>query len=114
MANKKEKLFRIKFVNQSDIYELYVKSIGACDLFGFIEISEFVFGQNASFVVDPAEEKLKNEFEGVYSTYIPMHAVLRIDEVDDKVGMAKITQMDGKAKSNVSHFPSPIYTPAVD
>ncbi len=32
-------------------------------------------------VVDPTEEKIKAEFNDVKRTYLPMHSVLRIDEV---------------------------------
>ena len=33
-------------------------------------------------VVDPSEESLKTEFHGVKKTYIPLHAVLKIDIVE--------------------------------
>ena len=46
------------------------------------------------YLVDPSEEKLKAEFQGVKRSYIPMHAVIRIDEVEDS-GPARIR--DNKA-----------------
>ena len=55
---------------------------------------------------DPQEERLKREFEGVQQTYIPMHSVLRIDQVE-KQGVAKISTVEGK----VTSFPGPVYTP---
>jgi hypothetical protein len=76
-------------------------------LFGFIEIEELVFGERTTVVVDPAEEKLKSEFETVSRTYIPMHAIVRIDEVE-KQGTSKISNFDG---DNISQFPIPVYTP---
>ncbi|MEM8548812.1 MAG: DUF1820 family protein, partial [Pseudomonadota bacterium] len=51
--------------------------------------------------VDPSEEKIKAEFEGVSTTYLPMHSVLRVDEVD-KQGISKISNFVG---SNVTAFP---------
>jgi hypothetical protein len=39
-----------------------------------------------------------------------MHSVLRIDEVK-KHGVSKIVALEG---SNVSHFPTPLYTPGGD
>ena len=75
-------------------------------LFGFIEIGDFVWDNHTSVVVDPSHEKLKTEFADVTTTYIPMHNVLRIDEVK-KQGIAKISELSDK----VTAFPSPIYTP---
>ena len=59
-------------------------------------------------MVDPAEEKLKSEFAGVKNVTIPMHSVIRIDEVE-KRGQNKIFDLD--ANANVTPFPSGFYTP---
>ena len=45
-------------------------------------------------VVDPSEEKIKSEFENVKRTYLPMHSIIRIDEVD-KQGASKISKLEG-------------------
>jgi hypothetical protein len=100
-------LYKIIFVNQGKVYEVYARSVSQGSLFGFIEVEELVFGERSSIVVDPSEEKLKSEFESVKRTYIPMHAVIRIDEVD-KQGVSKISSADG---DNVTAFPMPLYTP---
>ncbi len=94
-------------MNQGRVYEIYARSIGHGTLFGFVEIEELVFGNRSSVVVDPSEEKIKTEFEGVKRTYLPMHAVMRIDEVD-KEGTSKISKLDS---GNVTQFPVPVYTP---
>lgn len=94
-------------MNQGKIYEIYARSIAHGDLFGFIEIEDLVFGERSSVVVDPAEEKIKAEFAGVQRTYIPLHAVMRIDQVE-KQGVSKISNVDG---DNVAQFPMPMYTP---
>ena len=73
-------------------------------MWGFIEIEEFLFGERSQLLVDPSEEKLKNEFQGVKRSYIPMGAIIRIDEVE-KEGAAKISESNGGA--NVSSFPMP-------
>ena len=103
----KKTLYRISFMCQGQVYEVYAKSIAQGVLFGFIEIEEMVFGERSSVVVDPSEEKIKTEFEGVKRTHIPMHSVIRIDEVD-KEGTSKISKLEG---GNVSQFPIPIYSP---
>ena len=59
-------------------------------------------------LVDPSEEKLKAEFEGVSRSYIPMHSITRIDEVA-KEGVGSITE--AKGGSNVSTFPLPAFNP---
>ena len=52
-------------------------------------------------VLDPAEERIKSEFEGVKRTYLPLHSVLRIDEVR-KQGVSKITTFEGAQRHAVS------------
>ena len=91
---------------QGQVYEVYANSIAQGALFGFIEIEELVFGERSTVVVDPSEEKIKTEFEGVKRTHIPMHSVIRIDEVD-KQGASKISKLEG---NNISQFPMPMYT----
>jgi len=74
-------IFRIMFVNQGKVYEIYARRVSHGELFGFIEVEELVFGERATVVVDPAEERIKGEFDGVKRTYLPLHSILRIDEV---------------------------------
>ena len=58
-------------------------------MYGFVIVEDIVFGEKSAIVVDPAEEKLRNEFEGVNRSFIPMHEIIRIDQVK-KRGTAKI------------------------
>lgn len=99
-----EPLFKIIFVNQSRVYEVYARQVQQSSLFGFIEIEEFVFGDNSTLVIDPGEERLRDEFGAVKRSYIPMHTVVRIDEVE-KRGTAKIVAFEGKAE-DVYRFPA--------
>ncbi len=103
-------IFKVMFVNQGKVYEIFARKVSHGSLFGFIEVEELVFGERSTVVVDPAEEKIKSEFQDVKRTYLPMHAVLRIDEVK-KQGVSKISAFEG---SNVAQFPVPIYTPGGD
>ena len=101
-------IYKIIFLNQGKVYELYARHVtqtGA--LFGFVEVEELVFDARKSVVVDPNEERIQLEFAGVKKTYLPMHYVLRIDEVE-KQGVSKITPAEG---SNVAQFPMPVYSP---
>lgn len=101
-----KKLYRVRFLNEDKVYEVYARHVYQGTLYGFVVIEGLVFGESSSVVVDPQEERLKREFEGVQQTYIPMHAVLRVDQVE-KRGVSKISPVEGK----VASFPGPIYTP---
>ncbi len=103
----KESIYKVIFVNQGQVYEIYARQVQPSDLWGFLEVEEFVFGERSQMIVDPSEEKLKNEFSTVKRSHIPMHAVVRIDEVD-REGAAKITDAQG---DNVARFPYPPVNP---
>lgn len=95
-------LFKITFSNQDSVYELYARSLKESELFGFLQVEDLVFGEQTALVVDPSEERLKLEFSEVKRTYIPMHAVFRIDEIN-KQGAAKLK--DNKSYGKISPFP---------
>ena len=102
-----KKTYKVIFYNHEDIYEIFATHVYPSEMYGFVEVEQLLFGEKSQLLVDPSEEKLKSEFGGVKRTYIPMHAVVRIDEVD-KQGASKISSIDG---DNVSQFPMPVYTP---
>jgi hypothetical protein len=96
-------IFKVMFVNQGKIYEIYARKVSHGSMYGFIEIEEIVFGTRSSVVLDPAEERIKAEFADVKRTYLPLHSVVRIDEVK-KQGTAKILAFEG---GSVTPFPMP-------
>jgi len=102
----KQNLYRVVFMSQGQVYEIYARDVSHGDLFGFVSVEQLVFGERSTVVVDPGEEKIKSEFAHVKRTYLPMHSVIRIDVVD-KQGASKISKLEG----NVAQFPVPIYTP---
>src|SRR5262245_26004639 len=93
-------IFKVMFVNQGKVYEIYARKVSHGGLLGFVEVEELVFGGRTQVVVDPSEEKVKAEFEGVKRTYLPMHSVLRIDEVQTQ-GVSKVSVFEG---TNVTPF----------
>jgi len=103
-------IFKVLFVNQGKVYEIYARKVGHGGLFGFIEVEELVFGERSTVVLDPGEERIKSEFAGVKRTYLPLHSVLRIDEVK-KQGVSKVTALEGSS-ANVTQFPVPMYSSA--
>ena len=100
MASRQE-IYRITFLNKGKVYELFARQVYQSELYGFIEIEQSPFDERSQVVVDPGEEKLKNEFQDVKRSFIPLQAIIRIDEVE-KTGVAKISSGD-----NVMPFPIP-------
>lgn len=98
-----ESIFKVIFYNEAEIYEIYARSIYQSDMYGFIELEEFLFGERTQVIVDPGEEKLKAAFSGVKRSYIPMQSIIRIDEVE-KEGQVKVTEI--KSVDKVAQFPS--------
>ena len=99
-------VYKVIFQNQNEIYEVYARQVYQSDMYGFIEIEEFVFGERTQMIVDPSEEKLKNEFAEVTRSYIPLHSLIRIDEVG-KEGVAKISESGGDNVTRLNVKPSP-------
>ena len=85
--------YKVIFLNQGKVYEIFADSVGNCDLYGFVEVSGLAFSHQhetaSSVVIDPTEERLRDEFAGTDALYLPMHSVLRIDRVE-KRGQSKI------------------------
>tara|TARA_B100001029_G_scaffold179261_1_gene188169 strand:- start:2304 stop:2639 length:336 start_codon:yes stop_codon:yes gene_type:complete len=98
MGNSSE-IYKITFLNKGKVYEVFVKQVYQSDLYGFVEVEDYVFDEKTQVVVDPTEEKLKSEFTGVKRSFIPMQAIIRIDEVE-KSGVCKISNGD-----NIAPFP---------
>ena len=103
-------IFRIVFVNQGKVYEIYARSVGPSALIGFVEVEGLLFGERTTVLVDPTEEKLRTEFAGVERTLIPMHSVVRVDEVTRR-GTAKITALTAGAADKTRSLPSPVFVP---
>jgi len=97
-----EKLFRIAFLNHGKVYEIFCSGVCTSDLLGFIEVSGLEFEDKDSLVVDPTEEKMRDEFEGVEILHLPMHSVLRVEQVRKK-GPAIIR--DRESGEKVTPFP---------
>jgi hypothetical protein len=97
-------VYKVIFRNGNQIVELFARQIYQSDMWGFIEVEEFLFGERSQILVDPAEEKLKNEFGGVQRSYIPLQSVVRIDEVA-KEGVARVSDVKPGEGTNVAAFP---------
>jgi len=72
-----------KFVEERELTVVFLVDASASGMFGSVE-------------------RLKNEFSGVKRSYIPLQAIIRIDEVD-KEGSGKVS--DTTVVGNVASFP---------
>jgi hypothetical protein len=97
-------VYKIQLLREGKLWEIYAKKVSQADIFGFIAVEDLIFGNRSSVVVDPGEERIRLEFEGIKRTFIPMHSIVRIDEVK-KGGAVKISAFEGSP--NVASFPSP-------
>jgi hypothetical protein len=93
-------------MSQGEVYEVYAENVSQGGLFGFVEIEGLLFGERSKLLIDSSEERLKTEFAEVTRTYVPLHSILRIDEVE-KAGRGRITSGEGK----VASFPMTIMPP---
>jgi hypothetical protein len=100
-------IYKVIFHNGGQVYEVFARQIYQSDMWGFVEVEELVFGERSQIVVDPGEEKLKNEFAGVKRSYIPLQAIIRIDEVE-KEGAARISDATSAKIAPFPVAPQPI------
>lgn len=102
-----QRLYRVSFVQQGQLYEIYAREVSHSAMMGFVEVGKLVFGEKSQVLVDPAEEKLKSEFEGVERFFVPVHQVVRIDQVNQR-GKARVSEAHG-GSGKVTSFP--MFTP---
>ncbi|MBT8039978.1 MAG: DUF1820 family protein [Xanthomonadales bacterium] len=97
-----DKLYKIVFLNSGKVYELYSEGVTSSGLWGFIEVSGLVFEKTDGLVVDPTEEKMRQEFEHARVLHLPIQSVLRVEEVEQR-GQCLIR--DRKSGEKVTPFP---------
>lgn len=98
-------LYKISFLNHGKVYELYARHVAASHIWGCTEVGELVFDVHNGLVVDPTEERLRDEFGATKVLHLPMQSVLRIEEVEKK-GQSAIRDAESGEKV-VTPFPMP-------
>ena len=101
----KRYIYKVVFLNQGEVYEIFARKVTQGGLFGFVEVEELSFGRTNKVVIDPSQERLEREFEGVQRIHIPLHAIVRIDEVE-KEGVGRISAPKDGESGNVRAFPT--------
>ena len=77
-------LYKVTFLNAGKIYEIYARQVSSGALWGFTEVRELVFDLKEGLVVDPTEERLRDEFAQTRALHLPMQSIVRIEEVEAK------------------------------
>ncbi len=103
MSNMAEKrLYKIIFLNQGKVYELFSEGVTSSGLWGFIEVSDLVFESGEGLVVDPTEERMRQEFADAQVLHLPIQTVLRVEEVAKR---GKCLIRDRESGEKVTPFP---------
>ncbi len=97
-----KRLYKIIFLNNGKVYELFSKGVTSSGLWGFVEVSDLVFDTTEGLVVDPTEEKMREEFKNARVLHLPIQTVLRVEEVEER-GQCLIR--DSESGEKVTPFP---------
>ncbi|HEY0232653.1 MAG TPA: DUF1820 family protein [Dokdonella sp.] len=85
----KSKLYKVTFISQGKSIELYARHVASSALWGFTEIGDLVFDPPGDgLVVDPTEERLREEFKDTTMVHLPIQAILRVEEVAKRNAIA--------------------------
>lgn len=98
-------LYKVTFLNAGRVYELYARQVSSSGLWGFTEVRELVFDVHEGVVVDPTEERLRDEFGQTQALHLPMQSIVRIEEVERK-GQSAIRDA-ATGEKVVTPFPLP-------
>ncbi|MFC6840737.1 DUF1820 family protein [Xanthomonas theicola] len=98
-------LYKVTFLNHGKVYELYAQHVGSSHLWGFSEIGALLFDLRDGLVIDPTEERLREEFGGTKMLHLPMQSIVRIEEVEKK-GQSAIRDA-ATGEKVITPFPMP-------
>jgi hypothetical protein len=102
MASKK--LYKIVFLNHGKVYELYARGVGSSELWGFTCVSDLEFSAREGVLVDPTEERLREEFADTRALHLPMQSIVRIEEV---AARGPVAIRDGSSGEKIVTLPLP-------
>jgi len=89
MTDTQQNIYKVVFHNQGHIYEVYAHNIYQSDLYGFIEVEDYIFGSRSKLVVDPGEDKLRSEFDDAelvaQTLWAGMHGVASLYIIKENV-----------------------------
>ncbi|MBS0582004.1 MAG: DUF1820 family protein [Proteobacteria bacterium] len=85
---KSKKLFKVTFLSQGKTLELYARHVASSALWGFTEVGDIVFDPPEGMVIDPTEERLREEFGNTRVLHLPIQCIVRVEEVDKRQPLA--------------------------
>ena len=95
---REQTYYKVSFTSDNELYQVCARNVSSSDLYGLVEIGDFIFPET-TLVYNPGEERLRREFEGIRRTWIPYHAIVRIDEIaETRATEAKIIPLEGAAR----------------
>jgi len=98
--------YKVSFARDNELYQVCARQVASSEWWGLIELSGFIFPENR-LVFNPGEDRIRREFSGILRTWIPYHAILRIDEVkDDTESEVKIVPLESFRKPSVPPLPA--------
>jgi hypothetical protein len=100
---RQQKLYKVTFLSQGKTLELYARHVGSSALWGFTEVGELVFEQGDNVVVDPTEERLRDEFKDTKMLHLPMQCIVRVEEVDKR---GPLSIRDAVSGEKIMPFPT--------
>ena len=100
----KKRLYKVVFLNQSKVYELFAGAVSSSDLYGFVAVDELQFKLDEGVLIDPTEDRLREEFADTETLFLPMHSIVRIEQVKQR-GKSKIR--DRESGEKITPFPLP-------
>ena len=83
--------------------------MGGSSLWGFTEVGELLFDLHEGLVVDPTEERMRDEFGTTKVLHLPMQSIVRVEEVERK-GQSAIRDA-ATGEKVVTPFPFPAKPP---
>ncbi|MDH4122176.1 MAG: DUF1820 family protein [Deltaproteobacteria bacterium] len=103
MTKRERTYYRVTFTNEvgeeEEIIQVTARYVSPSDMYGLVEISGFVFPEGG-LLHNPQTERIRKEFADIKRTWLPYHAILRIDEVSDaSAADLRVVPMDGTRKS---------------
>ena len=84
MNTKTNHIYRIQFKTGNRNYSLLARSLGESEMFGFIEVSDFIFEDKKRLIISPEDDALRKEFSKVNFICIPHQYILRIDSLNNE------------------------------
>ena len=100
---RQKKLYKVTFLSQDRSIELHARHVASRALWGFTEVGDLVFDPpGEGLLVDPTEERLREEFKDTTMLHVPIQAIVRIEEVSRRGPLAI---RDAGAGGKVTLFP---------